>query len=228
MLLLNYVDSNTWTKKKVVISFVRHEESKIRKAYFRLAQKYHPDKNPEGRVSTSIITDMINLQGSTYGSYIHIFIFFKSFRTCLRKSTKPTSSFAQSLPESWTAPTQKTSSSSSKLRASCSTGTNKVQYADGLNGSECVSLWLEIFNEHPYYCVLTELEPYKYAGYPMLIKTITIETEDEQLFSKTSPLLPAAAELAFHTVNCSALNAEELRRDSGIEVYTQIMEYQPI
>lgn len=52
----------------------------------------------------------------------------------------------------------------------------------------------------------------------MLIKTITMETEDELLFSKTSPLLPAAAELAFHTVNCSALNAEELRRDNGIEV----------
>lgn len=64
----------------------------------------------------------------------------------------------------------------------------------------------------------TELEPYKYAGYPMLIKTITMETGDEQLFSKTSPLLPAAIELAFHTVNCSALNAEELRRESGIEV----------
>lgn len=64
----------------------------------------------------------------------------------------------------------------------------------------------------------TELEPYKYAGYPMLIKTITMETEDDQLFSKTSPLLPAAVELAFHTVNCSALNAEELRRDNGIEV----------
>lgn len=64
----------------------------------------------------------------------------------------------------------------------------------------------------------TELEPYKYAGYPMLIKTITMETEDDQLFSKTSPLLPAAVELAFHTVNCSALNAEELRRDSGMEV----------
>lgn len=64
----------------------------------------------------------------------------------------------------------------------------------------------------------TELEPYKYAGYPMLIKTITMETEDEQLFSKTSPLLPASTELAFHTVSCSALNAEELRRENGIEV----------
>lgn len=53
----------------------------------------------------------------------------------------------------------------------------------------------------------------------MLIKTITMETEDSQLFSKTSPLLPAAVELAFHTVNCSALNAEELRRDNGIEVH---------
>lgn len=70
----------------------------------------------------------------------------------------------------------------------------------------------------PLHLLFTELEPYKYAGYPMLIKTITMETEDGQLFSKTSPLLPAAAELAFHTVNCSALNAEELRRESGIEV----------
>lgn len=54
----------------------------------------------------------------------------------------------------------------------------------------------------------------------MLIKTITMETEDDQLFSKASPLLPAAVELAFHTVNCSALNAEELRRDNGIEVHS--------
>lgn len=64
----------------------------------------------------------------------------------------------------------------------------------------------------------------------MLIKTITMETEDDQLFSKMSPLLPAAVELAFHTVNCSALNAEELRRDSGIEVCTplQIWKYVPV
>lgn len=60
----------------------------------------------------------------------------------------------------------------------------------------------------------------------MLIKTITMETEDDQLFSKASPLLPAAVELAFHTVNCSALNAEELRRDNGIEVPSQTLKYE--
>ena len=31
----------------------------------------------------------------------------------------------------------------------------------------------------------TELHPYKYAGYPMLIKTIQLETDDEKLFSKS-------------------------------------------
>jgi len=62
------------------------------------------------------------------------------------------------------------------------------------------------------------LEPYKYAGYPMLIKTIKMETNDDALFSKSGPLLSAASELAYHTVNCSALNAEELRRENGIEV----------
>lgn len=52
----------------------------------------------------------------------------------------------------------------------------------------------------------------------MLIKTIRMETEDGTAFSKDAPLLAAASELAFHTINCSALNAEELRREDGIEV----------
>lgn len=66
--------------------------------------------------------------------------------------------------------------------------------------------------------LIPELRPYKYAGYPQLIKTIRLETKDEQLFSKEVPLLTAASELCYHTVYCSVLNAEELRRENGIEV----------
>ena len=64
------------------------------------------------------------------------------------------------------------------------------------------------------------LEPYKYSGYPMLIKTIQMEIEDAKAFSKEAALLPSACELCYHTVNTSALNAEELRRENGIEVRT--------
>ena len=52
----------------------------------------------------------------------------------------------------------------------------------------------------------------------MLMKTIRMETGDDSLFSKSAPLLSAATELAYHTVSCSALNAEELRRENGIQV----------
>lgn len=50
------------------------------------------------------------------------------------------------------------------------------------------------------------------------MKTIKLETNDECLFSKAAPLLAAASELAYHTVHCSALNAEELRREGGLDV----------
>ena len=66
--------------------------------------------------------------------------------------------------------------------------------------------------------LLVVLQPYKYSGYPMLIKTIQMETGDQRLFAKETHVLTAAAELCYHTVNCSALNAEELRREAGIEV----------
>ncbi|XP_056011194.1 dnaJ homolog subfamily C member 13-like isoform X2 [Ostrea edulis] len=133
----------------------RHEEAKIRKAYFKLAQKYHPDKNPEGRE----IFEQVN----------------KAYEFLCSKS-------------------------------------RLVEGPDPQNIVLILQAQSILFNRYK-----TELEPYKYAGYPMLIKTIRMETNDDTLFSKSAPLLAAAAELCYHTVNCSALNAEELRRENGIQ-----------
>ncbi|GFN83676.1 Dnaj homolog subfamily c member 13-like, partial [Plakobranchus ocellatus] len=133
-----------------------HEESKIRKAYFKMARDYHPDKNPEGR-------EMFEQVNKAYEFL-------------------------------------------------CS----KAKVKDGPDPQNIVLILKAqsiLFSRYK-----EELQPYKYAGYPMLIKTIQMETNDDQLFSKSAPLLSAASELAYHTVNCSALNAEELRRESGIQV----------
>lgn len=68
---------------------------------------------------------------------------------------------------------------------------------------------------------LEELHPYKYSGYPMLIDTIKSEIEDDRLFSKPDPLLAYACETAYYTLRCSAKNAEELRRENGLEILQQ-------
>lgn len=52
----------------------------------------------------------------------------------------------------------------------------------------------------------------------MLITTIERESNDDDLFSKSAAILTAASEVAYHTMNTSDLNAEELRRDNGIPV----------
>ncbi|XP_035216788.1 dnaJ homolog subfamily C member 13-like isoform X2 [Stegodyphus dumicola] len=132
------------------------EENVIRKSYFKLAQKYHPDKNPDGR-------EMFENVNKAYE-----FLCSKSSRQC--------------------------------------------EGPDPHNVVLILKTQTILFSHYK-----DVLHPYKYSGYPMLVKTIRLETNDSQLFSKTAPLLAAAAETAYHTVNCSALNAEEMRREGGLE-----------
>ena len=135
---------------------VHHDDSVVRKSYFRLAQKYHPDKTPAGR-------DMFEKVNNAYE-----FLCSKSAR--VGSGPDPNNIVLV-------------------LRAQ--------------------SILFDRYGD--------VLQPYKYAGYPMLIKTIQLETEDSGLFSKSAPLLAAAAECCYQTVRCSALNAEELRREHGME-----------
>ncbi|XP_017781227.1 PREDICTED: dnaJ homolog subfamily C member 13 [Nicrophorus vespilloides] len=132
------------------------EEATIRKAYYKLATQFHPDKNPNGRERFEQISQAYEF-------------------LCSRSS-----------------------------------------WRDGPNPHNIVLVLRAqsiLFGRYS-----DELKPYKYAGYPQLIKTIQIETVDDRLFSKSAPLLTAATELAYHTVQCSPLNAEELRRENGLEI----------
>ena len=138
--------------------------SKVRKAYFKMSMKYHPDKNPEGR-------DMFEKVN-------------KSYEFITNQDARETS------------------------------GPRPENLVLCLRGQSI------LFSRF-----VKELQPYKYAGYPMLMTTITRETEDENLFSgENVGLLMSACELAHLTVACSSLNAEELRRNGGIEILAKAMQ----
>ncbi|KAM3956718.1 receptor mediated endocytosis 8 [Aphomia sociella] len=139
-----------------------HDEAAVRKAYYRLAQQYHPDKNPDGR-------DRFEAVNQAYEFL------------CSRNV--------------WT--------------------------GDGPNTNNIVLILRTqtiLFKRYS-----DVLSPYKYAGYPMLLRTARLEAEAEALFSAGDALLPAACELAHATVACSALNAEELRREGGLQVLHEAM-----
>lgn len=136
----------------------KFDENVIRKAYFKLAQKYHPDKNPEGREKFEEIN--------------------KAYEFLCSKTAR-----------------------------------NRLNGPDPQNIKLILQAQSILFKQ-----CKDELQPYKYSGYPMLIKTLKMETDDETLFSKPCPLLAYACETAYYTVNCSALNAEELRREGGLEI----------
>uniref|UniRef100_A0A915PRU8 J domain-containing protein n=1 Tax=Setaria digitata TaxID=48799 RepID=A0A915PRU8_9BILA len=138
-------DQSTWKNK-----------AEVRRAYFKLAQKYHPDKNPEGREVFEQITSAYELLTSN----VHHSIIPDLQRIIL-----------------------------------------------------CLQAQSIVYKRHS-----EELAPYKYAGYGQLIKTIDLESKDDALFTEGGgQLLSAAVELCRYTLMSSALNAEQLRRDAGLE-----------
>lgn len=146
------------TQSEVVNDEGMVDEMVIRKSYFKLAHKYHPDKNPDGREKFEEIN--------------------KAYELLSQRNNK-----------------------------------RCIEGPDPVNITLILKAQSILFSQ-----CSQQLHPYKYAGYPMLVKTLRLETQDEGLFSKQHPLLPHACETAYHTVKCSALNAEELRREGGLEI----------
>uniref|UniRef100_A0A158R602 J domain-containing protein n=1 Tax=Syphacia muris TaxID=451379 RepID=A0A158R602_9BILA len=133
------------------------DSSTIRRAYYQLAQKYHPDKNSEGRE------------------------FFEKINCAYELLT------------------------SNIAAMSLTPDVHRIVI--------CLQAQSIVYSRHA-----EELSPYKYAGYLQLIRTIDLQSKEDTLFTEEGgAVLCAAVELCHHTLACSPLNAEQLRRDLGLE-----------